>query len=99
MRQFFKFMFASMIGTFLVGVLLVFIFIGMVAAAISSGLNSTGNTANIKDGTVLHLMLDKEIVDRGEKDPFEIDLGPFQAEARIGLNLSLIHISEPTRPY
>ena len=89
MRQFFKFMFASMIGTFLVGVLLVFIFIGMVAAAISSGLNSTGNTANIKDGTVLHLMLDKEIVDRGEKDPFEIDLGPFQAEARIGLNTLL----------
>ncbi len=78
-----------MIGTFLVGVLLVFIFIGMVAAAISSGLNSTGNTANIKDGTVLHLMLDKEIVDRGEKDPFEIDLGPFQAEARIGLNTLL----------
>ena len=78
-----------MIGTFLVGVLLVFIFIGMVAAAISSGMNSTGNTASIKDGSVLHLMLDKEIVDRGDKDPFEIDLGPFQSESKTGLNTVL----------
>ncbi|MBP6310985.1 MAG: signal peptide peptidase SppA [Flavobacteriales bacterium] len=92
MRQFFKFMFASMIGTFLVGVLLVFVFIGMVAASIASGLNSKGSTAKIKDGTVLHLMLDNEIVDRGEKDPFEIDLGPFQAEAKTGLNTLLTSI-------
>ena len=32
MRQFLKFMFASMLGTFLIGIVLIFLFIGSLAA-------------------------------------------------------------------
>lgn len=85
MRQFFKFMFASMLGTLLVGVLLLVLFVGMLAA-LGSAFSFESKPAAIKDGTVLHLTLDQEIVDRGDKDQLALDLGPFKATSKIGLN-------------
>jgi len=89
MRQFFKFMFASMLGTLLVGIVLIFIFIGSLVAMIGSSVSSDGKEVTIKDGSVLHLKLDEEIVDRGPKDRLDIDLGPFSAESKTGLNTVL----------
>lgn len=89
MRQFFKFMLASMLGTFLIGILLVFIFIAMLVASIAglgSGLAAGQEKTKVDDGTVLHLTLDQEIVDRGDRDQFNLDFGPFRAEGRTGLN-------------
>lgn len=85
MRQFLKFMFASMLGTFLIGFVLIFIFIGMLAA-FGASFASEGKPTTVKDGSVLHLMLDEEIVDRGDKDQFNLDFGPFKQESRSGLN-------------
>ncbi|HRD54534.1 MAG TPA: S49 family peptidase, partial [Flavobacteriales bacterium] len=85
MRQFFKFMFASMLGTLLIGVVLIVLFIGMLAAA-AAGLGSKGKPTKIKDGTVLQLTLDAPIADRGSSEDMDFDFGPFQGEKKIGLN-------------
>ena len=88
MRQFLKIMFASMLGTFLIGVVLLFLFIGTIAA-LGSTFASAGKRTSVKDNSVLHLNLDGEIQDRGMKEPFDLDLGPFQAKSPIGLNTVL----------
>ncbi|MBL0128713.1 MAG: signal peptide peptidase SppA [Flavobacteriales bacterium] len=85
MRQFFKFVFASMLGTFLMGIVLIFIFIGMLAA-LGASLGSSKKMTTVKDGSVLQLTFDQAIVDRGAENDFDLDLGPFQGEKTIGLN-------------
>ncbi len=88
MAQFFKFMFASMIGTLLIGVLLILLFFAMIAG-ISASFSSGDKKTTVKDGSVLHLTLDQEIVDRGSKDDIDLDFGPFQSSSKIGLNTIL----------
>jgi protease-4 len=85
MRQFLKFMFASMLGTFLIGIVLIFLFIGSLAA-LGSSFAMEGKPTTVKDGSILHLQLDQEIVDRGNKDQFMLNFGPFRDANRIGLN-------------
>ncbi len=85
MRQFLKFMLASMLGTLLVGVLLIVLFIGLIAA-ISAGMSSAGEPRAITERSVLHVQLDRPIVDRGSKDQLDIDLGPFSSMSQLGLN-------------
>jgi protease IV len=85
MRQFLKFMLASMLGTLLVGGVLIFLLIGTLAA-IGAGFAARSSTTTIADASVLQITLDKEIKDRGSKDQFDLDLGPFQAKSHIGLN-------------
>lgn len=85
MRQFFKFMFASMLGTLVIGVVLIFLFLGMVAA-IGAGLGAKNKPTKIKDGSVLQLTLDQELVDRGADEEMNFDLGPFSGEHKTGLN-------------
>jgi len=66
MKQFFKFMFASMLGFILTLVILFFIFVAMVASFIAMADN---DTVEIKDKTVLHITLDKPVHDRAPKNP------------------------------
>ena len=81
MKQFFKFMFASMLGTFLMIVLIFLITFGIAAALISS---SSGDDVTISKNTVLLLKLNKQIVDRGSKS--KIAMGFPGAEKSMGLN-------------
>jgi len=85
MRQFFKFMFASMLGTLLIGVVLIVLFFGMLAAA-AAGFGGKGKPVKVKDGTVLQLTFDAPIGDRGSDEDMDFDLGPFQGERTTGLN-------------
>ena len=87
MRQFFKFMLASMLGTFLVGAILIFILIGSIAAM--AAMAGSGKTAEIKNDSVLRITFDKEIKDRGRKDDFDFDFGPFSGSQHIGVNTIL----------
>ncbi len=89
MKQFFKFMFASMLGFFLTSIILFFIMVGIFAsfAAIAKK-----DTVKVKDNSVLHLTFDSEIVDRGGRGPFDdfnLLSGPTTA---IGLNEILDNI-------
>jgi protease IV len=93
MGQFFKFMFASMLGTLLIGVVLIVLFFGMLAAA-AAGLGSKGKPTKIKDGTVLQLTLDNELVDRGDDEQMDFDFGPFQGESKTGLNQVLAALDQ-----
>lgn len=74
MKDFFKFMFASMLGTFLLMVLSVFISIIILVAIIAS---ASSDETVITKNTLLHLRLDKPIVDRAPSMKFTFDLsGP-----------------------
>jgi len=88
MRQFLKFMLASMVGTFLIGFVLIMVFIGSLAA-LGSSFSMEGKPTNVKDGSILHLKLDKAIVDRGSKDQFMLDFGPFRDASKLGMNTIL----------
>ena len=84
MKQFFKFMFASMLGFFLMSIILLFIFIGMLSALASF---SKKEAVLLKPKSVLHLTLTTEIVDRGGGNPFEsFDPMSFQPKPATGLN-------------
>jgi len=72
MKEFFKFMFASMLGTFLIIVFLFSILIGFVVVMIS--LSST-EEVNISKNTILQITLDQPIFDRTPKIPFFMEVG------------------------
>ncbi len=81
MKQFFKFMFASMLGFFLTFVILLFIMIGVIASMASR------DPVRVADQSVLHLTFTTEIVDRGGGSPFEsFDFMSFSPSRAIGLN-------------
>ena len=93
MKEFFKFVFASMIGVilsvfvmFILGILLI---IGIVSSA------SNESKVTIDDNTVLHLSLNYPISERTSKNPFQnLNFGGFETKSNIGLNDILEHIKE-----
>jgi len=68
MKQFFKFMFASMLGFILAGVVLIFIFIAIISAAISS---SSDKEVAIDENSVLEIKLENPLKERTSKSPFD----------------------------
>jgi protease IV len=84
MKQFFKFMFASMLGFLLTSIILFFILIGMLASLASF---SKKEVVQITPKTVLQLKLTEEIFDRGGANPFDsFDFMNFQPRSGTGLN-------------
>ncbi|MBX2971949.1 MAG: signal peptide peptidase SppA, partial [Flavobacteriales bacterium] len=51
-----------------------------------SSFSSSSKPTTVKDGRILHMELDQMIVDRGSKDDFMLDFGPFKNASTIGLN-------------
>jgi protease-4 len=89
MRQFFKFMFASMLGYLLgaiiFGVVSLILFFGAVAA-IGSTFSLQGKATSVSSSSVLHITLDQAVVDRGKKNGLDLDFGPFKNMGKLGLN-------------
>lgn len=95
MKQFFKFMFASMLGFVISGVILIFIFIAMLVGAISGSIEGAGQkTAEIEEKAVLHLTFDGPIVDRGNEHDFNFEFPGFSGMNSTGLNKILEHIEK-----
>ncbi|MDP1623874.1 MAG: signal peptide peptidase SppA [Bacteroidales bacterium] len=89
MKQFFKFMFASMLGTLLLVVLVTLIGIGIVAAIVAT---ASSEETVIAKNTLLHMKLNKEIADRSSKTKFVMGFaGP---EKTTGLNDILDNLSK-----
>lgn len=89
MGQFFKFMFASMLGFILGSVVLFFLLIVMVMGAIGAAASSysfEGKPASVEENSVLHMELTQQIVDRGNKEELLFDFGPFKGATELGLN-------------
>jgi protease-4 len=84
MRQFFKFMFASMLGTFLSIALLVLFFFALISALVKS---SADEVVEISSNSILKLELNQEILDRASKSPFEnFNFSSFKTSQQLGLN-------------
>jgi protease-4 len=81
MKQFFKFMFASMLGTLLLLFLASVITIGIVASIVAA---ASSEETVITKNTLLYVKLNKEIADRGRKS--KIVMGYTSPEKSTGLN-------------
>jgi protease-4 len=67
MKDFFKFMLASMLGFIIISIILFFVFIGLIASIATL---ADKKAVEIDPNTVLQMKLDKPIFDRTPKDPF-----------------------------
>lgn len=84
MKQFFKFMFASIIG-FFISLFIITVFFFLFSIAIVSSFDST-ETVSIAENSVLELKFDYEVPERTSLDPI-IDYSVFPSiEKNIGLN-------------
>lgn len=101
MKQFFKFMFASMLGFVLSAVLLVFLCIALIAGIASSMENKKEVT--VKENSILRITLNYPIEERTTDNPFaNINFGDSKEEGNppIGLNdilKSIRHAKEDTK--
>ncbi|MDR0871922.1 MAG: signal peptide peptidase SppA [Prevotellaceae bacterium] len=89
MKQFFKFLFASMLGFILANVLIFFIFIMIIA-----GIAATANHEfTLKDNSVFHLKLDGEVIDRSKNDMYQEFFSSVNT-SRLGLDDILLSIEK-----
>jgi protease-4 len=92
MKDFFKFMFASILGFIIVLVVLFFIFVGIIASLVSF---ADKKAIAIEPNTLLQIKLDKPIFDREPKDPFSFfSPAGFDMEANPGLDEILKNIEK-----
>jgi protease-4 len=89
MKDFLKYTLASIIGTALALFIVFFLSFAIVAGAISSALSDLDpgkRTASVKDGSVLHLKLNRPISDRGPEKDFQFNFIGMSTGAPMGLN-------------
>jgi len=97
MKQFFKFMFASLLGTLISLFVLLFIGIVIIGGLFSAAVNDfdkSNQTTKVKDNSILHVKLDRAIVDRGPEEQFKFDFGGFESSSPMGLNEILENIDK-----
>lgn len=91
MKQFFKFMFASMLGFILSAIVLFILFVGIVAGLVAS-IEET-EVADVEENSILHIKLDEEIIERSSKNPFRnFNYKDFSPEPSLGLDDILANI-------
>lgn len=92
MKQFFKFMFASVAGTLLTLILFLFLVVGLVASLIAK---AEKDEVAVKENTVLVAKFDTPILDRTLTNPFEgFDFSSFKSNRPLGLNDVLNNIEK-----
>jgi protease IV len=89
MKDFFKMMFASMLGFFITAIILFFVFIAIIFSFISL---SSNEEVAISSKSILHLELNKPILDRSPKNPIFFDLATMTRQN--GLNEILKNIKK-----
>ncbi len=93
MKQFFKFMFASMLGVFLAFFLGIVVLVGMIAALVSSA--DSKKEAKVEPNSVLHINFESQINDRSSNNPFEnFNFSSMSGKKGIGLNDILENIEK-----
>lgn len=78
MKEFFKMMFASLLGFVLFSIVAIFLFVGLIAYMVSS---ASSDEVVISSQSVLHLTLDQPIVDRAPKSPIFFDLNTMSRQS------------------
>ncbi len=93
MRQFFKFMFASMLGVFL-SIILLFVVFAIIASAIISSV-SADEKVKVGSGTILHMQFKAPLRDRSSENPFEnFNFSSLSSGSQPGLNDILKNIEK-----
>ncbi len=83
MKNFFKYLLASILGFIIASILLFLILIGIIGAMVSS----SDKQVEVKDNSVLYINLNKEIVDRASNNPFSgFDFTSMHTKTSLGLN-------------
>ncbi|MFK5856619.1 MAG: signal peptide peptidase SppA [Bacteroidota bacterium] len=83
MKQFFKFMFASFLGTILTIIVIFLMFAGMIASLVAM---SGDEEVRVKDHSVLHISWNTVINDRSSENPLEgFDFATMQSKKPLGL--------------
>jgi len=90
MKQFLKYVLATMVGIVVSGLLLLFIFFGIVGLMVNSVGNKEGR--EVKENSILTVRLDYPIAERTSKNPFENFSFPSLKDENIGLNDILYRI-------
>ncbi|MCK5823283.1 MAG: signal peptide peptidase SppA [Bacteroidales bacterium] len=84
MKSFLKYTLATIVGVIIASFIGGLIFFGVVGSIVSS---SKDKTVKIKPNTILHLKLNKKIVDRASNNPMEnFNFQAFEAKNNLGLN-------------
>jgi protease IV len=91
MKQFFKYVFASMIGAFLSLILIVFLGMLIIIGSVMS--LSDDEKVEVKANSILHIQLNEEIVERSVDNPFE-GLEEYGFSTKLGLNTILESIDK-----
>jgi protease-4 len=92
MKQFFKFMFASMLGFLLTWVIVFVVFIGIIVSALSFGKDKK---VTIEPNSILEITLNTPIQERAGSNPFEnFDFGNMKSNQALGLDQILKSIKE-----
>lgn len=85
MKEFFKFVFASMVGVVLSFFIIIILSLTLIIGLASSLSNES--EVNVEDKSVVHIHFDRPISERSSKNPFEdFDFGGFESNKSIGLN-------------
>ncbi|HNP98239.1 MAG TPA: signal peptide peptidase SppA [Bacteroidia bacterium] len=96
MKQFFKFMFASMLGFFLSLFLIMIVSIIVISGVVSAVKSDT--EISVQDNSILQLTFNREIKERSTNNPFEgFDLGNLVPERDLGLDDILKNIKKAKR--
>ncbi len=92
MKQFFKFMFASMLGFFLTWILIFVIFAGVIVSSLSFGKEKG---IKIEPKSILEISLSNPIEERSGNNPFEnFDFGNMKSNQAMGLDKILKSIKD-----
>ena len=86
MKQFFKFIFASVFGTFIAIALIFGVFFGILGVIASS---VGDKEVKVKENSVIYMDFSESISDRSSNDPFEnFDFNSFESTPQLGLMIS-----------
>lgn len=84
MKQFFKYVLATIVGVVLSSIVIFLMFLGIVGAIVSS---ADKKEVKVEPNSVLYIDLKQEIVDRSTEDPFKgFDFTSLQPNSPMGLN-------------
>lgn len=92
MKEFFKYLLATITGIVLVNVIIFLLFFAMIAA-----FDSAEKSIKIDSNSILHLKLDYEIPERSDDNPFKsFSLFRLETKKQLGLNEILFNIKKAT---
>jgi protease IV len=90
MKSFFKFLLASVLGVLIGFTLIFFISFGIIGAMIASA----DKTVELEPNTIFYMKLDRPIVDRASRSPFEFDFLTMRPTRQFGLDEILANIEK-----